>query len=103
MRECGQFNKTSSMNAKFNRTLYLCFENYITDGEERCNWAQFEMTKEGLCWAFFELMHEVKFDSIEHILIYVGALNSVFNPLIYGVWYSDFRINVKFILSHILK
>ena len=91
------------MNAKFNRTLYLCFENYIADGEERCNWAQFDMTKERLCWAFFELMHEVKFDSIEHILIYVGALNSVFNPLIYGVWYSDFRNNVKFILSHILK
>ena len=103
MSECGHFNITTSMNAKFNRSLYLCFENHITDDGERCNWAQFEMTNEELCWAFFDLMHELKFDSIQQLLTYCGALNSLFNPLIYGIWYSDFRNFVQFIVSRIFK
>ena len=91
--KCGYLNETISVNAKYNRKLFLCYQDLVNDARKPTNWSQFQMTTDGLCWTFFEMMHEVKFDSIEHMLIYVGALNSLFNPFIYAIWYSDF-INV---------
>ena len=100
---CGFSNQTTSQNtAKFNRSLFLCFENHAMDVND-CDWTKFEMSDKELCWTFYELLHQLKFDSVEHILIYVGALNSLLNPFIYGLWYSDFRFVAHLLFMEIRK
>ena len=47
-----------------------------------------------LCRLILEACHERTQDSWQKIALFVGVSNSIMNPIVYGFWYSEFRLRI---------
>ena len=45
-----------------------------------------------LCRIAFEAYHALAQDSYQKMALFIGASNSLLNPVIYGFWYREFRL-----------
>ena len=47
-----------------------------------------------LCLPVLEAAHAQKMDAWQKWALIVGVTNSLLNPIIYGFWYSEFRLRI---------
>ena len=92
---CGKVNYTAVKMGKYQPDIYLCVRFLSGNLSDSCQ-VEFSSDKsEDQCGILYEILHERMFENLQLLVICFGALNSLFNPLVYAIWCDVFRRILK--------
>ena len=98
---CGKVNYTMVKRGKYQPDIYLCVRNISGHHADSCEVKFSSDRAEDHCGILYEILHERMFENLQLVVICFGALNSLFNPLVYAIWCDVFRRIVKKVTSKI--
>ena len=97
---CGKFNATTVKKGKYQPDIYLCVRNLFGHNPTTFQMEFPSDSEEDKCGILYEILHERMFENIQLLVICLGALNSLFNPIVYAIWCDVFRRIIKQVATH---
>ena len=91
---CGEFDIQMIDGRSFNKTEITFAIRSVMERRNTTSIINFDdvnKSNENLCVLIHDWFHDVIIRDLHHVLAFISGLNSIMNPLIYAVWYEDFR------------